>query len=162
MGLGPHLEHSHGKETAHSNVHVGCMPPTMEEEQLINPFSSFGRIFEAKVIRDHVNGSRKGYGFIKFYNIHCVVQDTTHMNGYRLEGKNLAARVVGLFPSSSRVGPVEGINTFDKKPPIFPMHSGDYAQPSWSAPTRHVSSLPYNPYSDNNGSGIKSHSVSPL
>ena len=32
MGLGPHLEHSHGKETTHSNVHVGCMPPTMDEE----------------------------------------------------------------------------------------------------------------------------------
>ena len=73
MGLGPHLEHSHGKETAHSNVHVGCMPPTMDEEQLINMFSSFGRVVEAKVIRDYVNGSSKGYGFVKFDDIHCVV-----------------------------------------------------------------------------------------
>ena len=73
MGLGPHLEHSHGKETAHSNVHVGCMPPTMDEEQLINMFSSFGRVVEPKFIRDYVNGSSKGYAFVKFDDIHCVV-----------------------------------------------------------------------------------------
>ena len=69
MGLGPHLEHSHGKEADNSNVHVGCLPPTMDEEQLINLFSSFGRIFEAKV-KDHVNDSSKGYGFVKFDEIH--------------------------------------------------------------------------------------------
>ena len=49
------------------------MPPTMDEEQLINPFSSFGRIVEAEVIKDHANGSSKGYGFVKFDDIHCVV-----------------------------------------------------------------------------------------
>ena len=38
----------------------------MDEEQLINLFSSFGIIFEAKVIIDHVNGSSKGYGYVKF------------------------------------------------------------------------------------------------
>ena len=86
MGLGPRLENSHGKETDHSNVHVGCLPPTMDEEQSVNMFSSFGIIFEAKVIRDHVNGSSKGYGFVKFYEIHCVVQAIAHMNSYRLEG----------------------------------------------------------------------------
>ena len=86
MGLGPHLEHSHGKETVHSNVHMGCMPPTMDEEQLINMFSYFGRVVEAKVIRDYVNGSRKVYDFVKFDDIHCVFQATARMNGYRLEG----------------------------------------------------------------------------
>jgi splicing factor 1 len=59
MGLGSHFEHNHGKEIDHSNVYVGYLPPTMEEEQLIKLFSSFGRIAEAKVIRDHVNGSSK-------------------------------------------------------------------------------------------------------
>ena len=48
-------------------------------------FSSFGRVVEAKVIRDHVNGSSKGYGFVKFDDIHCVFQATARMNGYRLE-----------------------------------------------------------------------------
>ena len=61
-------------------------PPTMDEEQLVNMFSSFGRVVEAKVIRDYVNGSRKGYGFVKFDDIHCVFQATARMNGYRLEG----------------------------------------------------------------------------
>ena len=49
-------------------------------------FSSFGRVVEAKVIRDYVNGSSKGYGFVKFDDIHCVFQATARMNGYRLEG----------------------------------------------------------------------------
>ena len=61
------------------NVHMGCMPPTIDEEQLINLFSSFGRIVESKVIRDHVNGSRKGYGFVKFDDIHCGVKATSRM-----------------------------------------------------------------------------------
>ena len=45
---------------------MGCMPHTMDEEQLINMFFSFGRIVESKFIRNHVNGSSKGYGFVKF------------------------------------------------------------------------------------------------
>jgi hypothetical protein len=71
--------------------------------------------------------------------------------------------VAGWPPSGSGVGPAEALYTFDKQqPPRLPVHSGDYAQPSWSPPTRPVSSSPYNPYSDNNGSGMPSHSVSPL
>ena len=104
-----------------------------------------------------MNGSSKGYGFVKFDDIHSVVQASSRMNGYRLEGKNLAVRLVGQFPSSFGVGPAEGIYTFDKKPPRFSIHSRDYAQPSWSASIRIVSSLPYNPYYDNNGSSITSH-----
>ena len=61
------------------------MPPTMDEEELINMFSSFGKIVEAKFMRDHVNGSKKGYGFVKFDDIHCVFQAIARMNGYRLE-----------------------------------------------------------------------------
>ena len=87
MGLAPHLEHSHGKETDHSNVHMGYIPPTMDEEQLINPFSSFGRKIEAKFIRVHVNGSSKGYGFVKFDDIRCVFQAIASMNDYTLECK---------------------------------------------------------------------------
>jgi len=162
-GLGSHFEHNHGKEIDHSTVYVGYLPPTMEEEQLIKLFSSFGRIVEAKVIRDDVKGSGKGYGFVKFNNIHCTAQAIVHMNGYRLEGKTLAVMASGWPPSGSGVGPAEALYTFDKQQsPRLPVHSGDYAQPSWSAPTRPVSSFPYNYYSDNNGSGMPSHSVSPL
>ena len=135
---------------------------TVDEKQLINLFSSLGKIFEAKVIKDHVNGSSKGYGLVKFEDIYCAIQGSSCMNGYMLEGKTLAIRVVGRIPSGSGVGPTEGLYTFDKKPPRFSIHSGDYAQQSYCAPTRPVSSMPYNPYSDNNGSGITSHSVSPL
>ena len=131
---------------------------------MINVFSSFGRIVEAKFMRDHVNGSSKGYGFVKFDGIHCVVQATRRMNiySYRLKGKTLVVWVVGQLPSGSGVGPTEGLYTFDKKPPRFHIHSGDYAHPSWSAPTSPISSLPYYPYFDNNGYGITSHSVSTL
>ena len=62
------------------------MHPAMDEEVLINLFSSFVRIIEAKFMRDDLNGSSKGYGFVKFYGIHYIVQATSCMNGYRLEG----------------------------------------------------------------------------
>ena len=93
---------------------MGCMPHTMDEEQLINMFSYFGRKFESKFIRDCVNGSSKGYGFVKFDDIHCVVKVTACMNGYKLEEKNLVVRVVGWLPSGSGVGHTEGLYTFDK------------------------------------------------
>jgi RNA recognition motif-containing protein len=153
---------NHGKEIDHSDVYVGNMPPTMDEEQLIKLFSSFGRIVKVNVIRDYVKGSCKGYCFVKFCDNHCAAQAIAHMNGYRLEGQNLVVRVAGLAPSHSQVGPAECLYNFDKQPPRLPVHSGDYAQPSWSPSIRPVSSSPYNPYSDNNCSGIASHSVSSL
>ena len=58
---------------------------------------------------NHVNGSRKGYGFVKFDDIHCAIQASSRINGYRLEGKKLAVRLVGRIPSVSGVGPVEGL-----------------------------------------------------
>ena len=71
-------------------------------------FSSFGRVVEAKVIRDYVNGSSKGYGFVKFDDIHCVVKDTSRMNGFKLEGKCLVVRVVGCLSYGFGVEPREG------------------------------------------------------
>jgi len=43
---------------------------------------------EAKIIRDNVKGSSKGYGFVKFYNINFTSQIIAHMNGYGLVYKN--------------------------------------------------------------------------
>jgi hypothetical protein len=71
--------------------------------------------------------------------------------------------VGGWSFSGFGIGPGEGLYTFDKQqPPRLPVHSGDYAQPSSSASTKHVSSSPYKSYSDYNGFGMPLHSVSPL
>jgi splicing factor 1 len=92
MGLGSYFEHDQCKEIDHSTIDVGYLPPTMEVEQLINLFSSFGKIVETKIMRDHMNCSSRGDCFVKFSNIHYAAQATADMNGYRLEGNTLAVR----------------------------------------------------------------------
>jgi hypothetical protein len=156
------LTDNHGKEIDYSNVYVRYMPPTMDEEQLIKLFSAFGKIVNVNVIRDHVKGCSKCYGFVKFCDNHCASQAIARMNGYRLEGKTLRVRVAGLTPSHSEVGPAECLHNFDKQqPPRLPVHADDYAESSSSA-SRPVSLSPYKPYSDNNGFGMPLHSVSAL
>jgi RNA recognition motif-containing protein len=44
---------------------IGGLPQNLDEQQLINYFSFFGRIEDANIIRNKKKGYSKGYGFIK-------------------------------------------------------------------------------------------------
>ncbi|KAI5670215.1 hypothetical protein M9H77_10579 [Catharanthus roseus] len=53
------------KEYDETNLYIGYLPPTLEDDGLISLFSPFGEIVMAKVIKDRVSGLSKGYGFVK-------------------------------------------------------------------------------------------------
>ncbi|KAI6672253.1 hypothetical protein NL676_000159 [Syzygium grande] len=53
------------KEYDDTNLYIGYLPPTLDDDGLIQLFSQFGEIVMAKVIKDRVTGLSKGYGFVK-------------------------------------------------------------------------------------------------
>ncbi|KAL8266451.1 hypothetical protein R6Q59_003795 [Mikania micrantha] len=87
-----------GKEIDDTNLYIGYLPPTFEDDALIRLFSPFGEIVMAKVIKDKITGLSKGYGFVKYSNISQANQAIASMNGYRLDGRVIAVRVAGKAP----------------------------------------------------------------
>ncbi|XP_055827231.1 splicing factor-like protein 1 [Solanum dulcamara] len=86
------------KEFDETNLYIGYLPPTLEDDGLINLFSPFGTIVMAKVIKDRLNGLSKGYGFVKFADVQQANSAITSMNGHRLDGRTIAVRVAGKPP----------------------------------------------------------------
>jgi splicing factor 1 len=87
-----------GKEIDDTNLYIGYLPPTLEDDALIRLFAPFGDIVMAKVIKDRVTGLSKGYGFVKYSDISQANQAIAGMNGYRLDGRVIAVRVAGRPP----------------------------------------------------------------
>ncbi|PIA37052.1 hypothetical protein AQUCO_03100066v1 [Aquilegia coerulea] len=82
-----------GKEFDETNLYIGYLPPTLDDDGLIQLFSSFGDIVMAKVIKDRVTRLSKGYGFVKYSDVSQANQAIASMNGFRLEGRMIAVRV---------------------------------------------------------------------
>lgn len=163
-GLGLQAENKFSKEIDDSNLYVGYLPHTLEDDQLIQMFSPFGRIDEAKVIRDRMNGTSKGYGFVKYFDVNCAAEAVRHMNGYRLEGRILAVRVAGRPPPppGSGLGPAGG--AYAQPRPQFPMSTpfGNCAPPPWGAPPGPMPQAPYGHFPNNHGYGMPPLSGDPV
>ncbi|XP_058078180.1 splicing factor-like protein 1 [Magnolia sinica] len=86
------------KEHDDTNLYIGYLPPTLDDDALIRLFSPFGEIVMAKVIKDRVTALSKGYGFVKYSDVSQANQAIASMNGYRLEGRVIAVRVAGKPP----------------------------------------------------------------
>ncbi|XP_051121265.1 splicing factor-like protein 1 [Andrographis paniculata] len=113
------------KEFDETNLYIGYLPPSMEDDALINLFSAFGEIVMAKVIRDRATGLSKGYGFVKFADVQQANGAIASMNGYKLEGRSIAVRVAGKPPQP----------TMPPVPPAPPM-------PPYPAPGQPVGAYP--------------------
>ncbi|CAL0327929.1 unnamed protein product [Lupinus luteus] len=86
------------KEIDDTNLYIGYLPPTLEDDGLIQLFQQFGEIVMAKVIKDRVTGFSKGYGFVKYADVQMANNAILAMNGYRLDGRAIAVRVAGIIP----------------------------------------------------------------
>ncbi|KAK4363480.1 hypothetical protein RND71_018721 [Anisodus tanguticus] len=86
------------KEFDETNLYIGYLPPTLEDDGLINLFSPFGTIVMAKVIKDRLSGLSKGYGFVKYADVQQANSAITSMNGHHLDGRTIAVRVAGKPP----------------------------------------------------------------
>ncbi|KAI3501040.1 hypothetical protein L1887_28896 [Cichorium endivia] len=107
-----------GKEIDDTNLYIGYLPPTFEDDALIRLFSPFGEIVMAKVIKDRVTGLSKGYGFVKYSDISQANQAIASMNGYRLDGRVIAVRVAGKPPQPTvPPGPPAAAPVYPPPPP---------------------------------------------
>ncbi|PHT50454.1 hypothetical protein CQW23_10201 [Capsicum baccatum] len=77
---------------------IGYLPPTLEDDSLINLFSPFGTIVMAKVVKDRLSGMSKGYGFVKFADVEQANSAITSINGHHLIGRSIAVRVAAGGP----------------------------------------------------------------
>ncbi|KAJ8504150.1 hypothetical protein OPV22_005036 [Ensete ventricosum] len=104
------------KEIDETNLYIGYLPPTFDDDSLIRLFSPFGDIVMAKVIKDRVTSLSKGYGFVKYSDVSMANQAIASMNGYHLEGRVIAVRVAGKPPQP----------TVPPGPPAPPTSAGGY------------------------------------
>ncbi|XP_074328748.1 splicing factor-like protein 1 [Apium graveolens] len=87
-----------GKEIDDTNLYIGYLPSTVEDDELIRLFQPFGEIVTAKVIKDKLSGLHKGYGFVKYSDVAQANQAIASMNGHRIDGRAIAVRVAGKPP----------------------------------------------------------------
>lgn len=117
------------KEFDETNLYIGYLPPTMEDDGLISLFSAFGEIVMAKVIKDRVSNLSKGYGFVKYADVQQANNAIASMNGHRLDGRTIAVRVAGKPPQP----------TVPPGPPAPPM-------PTYPAPNQPLGAYPSQQY----------------
>lgn len=86
------------KDYDETNLYIGYLPPTFDDDTLISMFSPFGEIVMAKVIKDRDTGLSKGYGFVKYSDVQQANNAIAAMNGHRLDGRSIAVRVAGKPP----------------------------------------------------------------
>ncbi|XP_010926686.1 splicing factor-like protein 1 [Elaeis guineensis] len=137
------------KEYDETNLYIGYLPPTLDDDGLIRLFSSFGDIVMAKVIKDRNTGLSKGYGFVKYSDVSMAQQAIASMNGYNLEGRVIAVRVAGKPPQPAvPPGPpappapsyhVPNASTGGYPPQQYmpPPPPGSYAPVPWGPPVPH-------------------------
>eukprot|EP00250_Pteridium_aquilinum_P014661 c22127_g1_i1 orf=598-3867(-) len=149
------------KEIDEANLYVGYIPQSVDEQGLISLFSPFGKIEDAKLIRDRVTGWSKGYAFVKFADAAAASQAVSHMNGYRLDGKALAVRVAGKPPPSAMPASDAGSSAVQMSPMGHPSQHPQQQQQQAAHGVSPVSSMPVNTFVHPPWGGPQSHPQNP-
>ncbi|XP_071402036.1 nucleolysin TIAR isoform X7 [Centroberyx affinis] len=81
---------SQKKDTSnHFHVFVGDLSPEITTEDVKAAFAPFGKISDARVVKDMTTGKSKGYGFVSFYNKLDAENAIVHMGGQWLGGRQI-------------------------------------------------------------------------
>lgn len=134
------------KEYDETNLYIGYLPPTLEDDGLIRLFAPFGTIVNAKVVKDKVTGLSKGYGFVKYSEVKEANTAIASMNCQSIEGRAIAVRVAGKPPQ-----PVAPPNPPTSTMPTFVPPANNYA----------VGPVPWGPPSNNNYSNFSFNNYPP-
>uniref|UniRef100_A0A452R167 TIA1 cytotoxic granule associated RNA binding protein like 1 n=1 Tax=Ursus americanus TaxID=9643 RepID=A0A452R167_URSAM len=73
----------------HFHVFVGDLSPEITTEDIKSAFAPFGKISDARVVKDMATGKSKGYGFVSFYNKLDAENAIVHMGGQWLGGRQI-------------------------------------------------------------------------
>ncbi|XP_008333656.1 nucleolysin TIA-1-like isoform X3 [Cynoglossus semilaevis] len=81
---------SQKKDTSnHFHVFVGDLSPEITTEDVRAAFGPFGRISDARVVKDMATGKSKGYGFVSFFNKWDAENAIQQMGGQWLGGRQI-------------------------------------------------------------------------
>ncbi|KAG2468810.1 TIA1 protein, partial [Polypterus senegalus] len=81
---------SQKKDTSnHFHVFVGDLSPEITTEDIKAAFAPFGRISDARVVKDMTTGKSKGYGFVSFFNKWDAENAIQQMGGQWLGGRQI-------------------------------------------------------------------------
>jgi len=101
-----------------ANLIVNYIPTPVGDAELAQLFAPFGQMQLARIIRDKVTGSHRGFGFVKYASATAAITAIQHMNGFSIHGKRLKVSYAlgsgaqDLQPTAAPVAPHVG-------PPIF-------------------------------------------
>ncbi|KAM3925688.1 cytotoxic granule associated RNA binding protein TIA1 isoform 2-T2 [Leptodactylus fuscus] len=73
----------------HFHVFVGDLSPEITTDDIKAAFGPFGRISDARVVKDMTTGKSKGYGFVSFFNKWDAENAITQMGGQWLGGRQI-------------------------------------------------------------------------
>ena len=79
---------SEGAQAIFTNVYVKNLDESVNDDELMELFSKFGKITSALVSTDE-NGKSKGFGFVNFENHQDAQKATDEMNDKEVKGKSL-------------------------------------------------------------------------
>src|SRR5690349_19395138 len=85
-----------------SNLYVGNLPYSANDETLHQRFSEFGTVKSAKVMMDRDSGRSKGFGFVEMESDAEAQAAIRGMNGQSLDGRSIT--VNEARPKEARTG----------------------------------------------------------
>jgi RNA recognition motif-containing protein len=85
----------------HSNVYVKNLSEDVDEMTLKGVFDKFGAVESCCVIRDVSTNSSRGFGFVKFMQVHQAEVAIKEMNGKVIRGKALEVKFANSDSSAS-------------------------------------------------------------
>ncbi|CAL4945934.1 unnamed protein product [Urochloa decumbens] len=74
-----------------------------DDQSLMNAFSTFGEVTEARIITDRDTGKSRGFGFVNFSNSDAA-KEALAMDGQEFEGRNIRVNFANERPPANRGG----------------------------------------------------------
>jgi len=83
---------------------VGSLSWDTNDSKLLQAFSRFGEITEAKVITDRDSGRSRGFGFVSFEDDEAADRAIAALNGTDLDGRTIKVNVAQERPRRDGAG----------------------------------------------------------
>ena len=70
-------------------LYVGSLPWLLDDKQLQEMFEAHGTVVSTKIIRDHISGRSRGFGFVEMENLSDAQNAMNTLNNSELSGRNI-------------------------------------------------------------------------
>jgi cold-inducible RNA-binding protein len=81
-----------------SKLFVGNIPWVLNNQDLVEIFSKFGKVVDCKILTDKYTGNSRGYGFVSFDN-NDSAQNALSLNGTIIENRELRVDIAQSKPN---------------------------------------------------------------